>query len=97
MNRFLTIAILLVGSSLSALAAEPKTELLWPNGAPGALGTEAKDKPMLTIYLPEKEKASGGAVVVCPGGGYAHLAITYEGHDIARWLADNGMTLTWRE
>jgi acetyl esterase/lipase len=91
MNRILTIAILVAGSSLSVLAAEPKTELLWPNGAPGALGTEAKDKPMLTIYLPEKEKASGGAVVVCPGGGYAHLAITYEGHDIARWLCDNGI------
>jgi acetyl esterase/lipase len=91
MNRLLAIALLIAGASHSALAAEPQTELLWPAGAPGALGTEAKDKPMLTIYLPEKEKASGVAVVVCPGGGYQHLAITYEGHDIARWLAGNGI------
>ena len=90
MSRLVAIPFLLAISSFS-FAAEPKTELLWPNGAPGALGTEAKDKPMLTIYLPEKEKANGGAVVVCPGGGYQHLAITYEGHDIARWLAGNGI------
>jgi len=89
-NHFLPLLVwtLIITPSL---AAEPQTELLWPNGAPGALGAEAKDKPMLYIYLPDKEKATGGAVVVCPGGGYAHLAITYEGHDIARWLADNGV------
>ena len=91
MNRFLTLAILVAGSSLSIFAAEPKTELLWPNGAPGAKGTEAKDKPTLIIYLPEKEKANGGAIVVCPGGGYGGLAMDHEGHQIARWLNDNGI------
>ena len=90
MSRFIAAAVLLSLSSL-AFAAEPKTELLWPAGAPGAQGTEAKDKPTLIIYLPEKEKAHGGAVVICPGGGYQHLAMDHEGHQIAHWLNDKGI------
>src|SRR5262245_15859947 len=72
-----------------ASAGEPKTELLWPGGAPGALGSEAKDKPTLIIYLPEKTNGCG--IVVCPGGGYGHLAMDHEGHQIARWLNDHGI------
>ena len=80
-------AALLLGPVMLAgalIAAEPKTEELWPKGAPGALGAEAKDKPTLIIYLPEK--ASGTGIVVCPGGGYGGLAMDHEGHQIARWL-----------
>jgi acetyl esterase/lipase len=73
----------------AALAAEPKTELLWPKGAPGALGDEAKDKPTLIIYLPEKP--SGCGIVICPGGGYGGLAMDHEGHQIGRWLNENGI------
>lgn len=70
-------------------AAEPKTELLWPNGAPGALGEEAKDKPTLIVYLPEKP--NGAAIVICPGGGYGGLAMDHEGHQIGRWLNEHGI------
>lgn len=90
MSRTLAIVILLSLVTVP-LAAEPKTELLWPHGAPGAKGMEAKDKPTLIIYLPEKEMANGGAVVICPGGGYQHLAMDHEGHQIARWLNENGI------
>ncbi len=79
--------LLFLGAALSA--AEPKTELLWPDGAPGAKGAEAKDKPTLIIYLPEKPNGAG--VVICPGGGYGGLAIDHEGHQIARWLNENGI------
>ncbi len=48
-------------------------------------------EPTLTVYLPSKEKATGTAIVVCPGGGYARLAIDKEGHDIARWLTTIGV------
>jgi acetyl esterase/lipase len=48
-------------------------------------------EPTLTVYLPPKEKATGTAIVVCPGGGYARLAIDKEGHDIARWLTTIGV------
>ncbi|MCP4609329.1 MAG: alpha/beta hydrolase [Planctomycetes bacterium] len=64
---------------------------LWADGAPGAKGTEDGDKPSLTIYLPEKEKATGAAVVICPGGGYGHLAMDHEGHQIAQWLNSFGV------
>jgi acetyl esterase/lipase len=72
-------------------AAEPREELLWAEGAPRALGDEAKDRPTLTICLPDKEKAAGSAVVVCPGGGYGGLAVGHEGHDIARWFNELGV------
>lgn len=64
---------------------------LWADGAPGAKGNEDGDKPTLTIYLPEKEKATGAAVVICPGGGYGHLAMDHEGHQIAQWLNSFGV------
>jgi acetyl esterase/lipase len=73
-------------------ADEPKTELLWPAGAPDALGTEEKDQPKLIIYQAPKEKANGTAMVVCPGGGYGGLAIGHEGHEIAQWLNTLGIS-----
>lgn len=76
---------------LAASAAQPKAELLWPAGAPGAKGDSDNDKPTLTIYLPSPELATGAAVVVCPGGGYAGLASTYEGNEIAEWLNSFGV------
>jgi acetyl esterase/lipase len=77
----------------SAVAwAEPKTELLWPNGAPGANGTEEKDKPKLIIWSPEEEKNCGVAIVVCPGGGYGGLAMDHEGKQIGEWLNSHGIT-----
>lgn len=75
----------------SADATEPQTELLWPQGAPGAVGTESRDKPTLTIFLPPADRATGTAVVVCPGGGYGALAINHEGKDIAAWLNAQGV------
>ena len=63
---------------------------LWPDGAPGALGKEAKDVPTLTIYLAAPDKATGAAIVICPGGGYAHLA-DHEGSHYARWLNEQGI------
>ncbi len=63
---------------------------LWPDGAPGALGNDDEDKPALTPYPPDASKASGAAVVICPGGGYGMLA-NHEGEHYARFLADNGI------
>jgi acetyl esterase/lipase len=73
------------------VAAEPAVEVLWPKGAPDAKGSSAADKPTLTVYLPPAAQANGTAVVVCPGGGYGGLAISYEGHDIARWFNSMGV------
>jgi acetyl esterase/lipase len=75
----------------AAAAAEMPVELLWPGGAPGAKGTAAGDTPTLTVYLPEKGKATGTTIVICPGGGYGHLAMDHEGHQIAQWLNSFGV------
>jgi acetyl esterase/lipase len=83
------ILILMVIFPATAGAASQKDELLWPGGAPGALGNADEDRPTLTIYLPEKDKAVGVGVVVCPGGGYVHLAMDHEGRQVAEWL--NGL------
>ena len=64
---------------------------LWEQGAPGALGTAEKDIPTLTVFKPEAGKASGAAIVICPGGGYGGLA-QHEGKDYAEWLAKHGVT-----
>src|SRR5438270_2874922 len=84
------LAILFLSVFLGAAEA-PKTELLWPKGAPGAVGTEDADKPTLTIYPPAADKANGAAVVVCPGGGYGGLAMDHEGRQIADWLTARGV------
>jgi acetyl esterase/lipase len=69
----------------------PKTELLWPDGVPGALGGEDLDKPAITFYQPAKPQATGTVVVICPGGGYGALAMDHEGHQVARWFTSRGV------
>jgi len=48
--------------------------------------------PTLTVFLPEENKSNGTAVVICPGGGYSHLAMDKEGFKVARWLNTLGIT-----
>lgn len=72
--------------------SKPVTRLLWEAGAPGALGEQDADKPSITIYTPEKSETPRAAVVVCPGGGYGHLAMDHEGLQIAQWFNARGVT-----
>jgi acetyl esterase/lipase len=69
----------------------PLTIPLWENGAPGATGDTDADKPTLSIF-----RVGGGgmhpAVIVAPGGGYAHLSMTGEGRDIATFLNSLGVS-----
>src|SRR5262245_41795382 len=88
-RRLVQLVIVLTGfSSASAPAAE--SVRLWNGDAPGALGQADHDIPTLTPYLPAEDKASGTAIIVCPGGGYGGLA-GHEGEGYAKWLADNGV------
>lgn len=48
-------------------------------------------RPTLTVYLPPKEKATGAAVIICPGGGYFILAASHEGHDVAKKFNEMGV------
>jgi len=65
--------------------------VMWPDGAPGALGTGSNDIPTLTVYWANPELATGASMVICPGGGYGALA-SHEGKDYALWLAEQGIT-----
>ena len=107
-DRMIRVVLALLTSLLCAVTAptfadEPQTLKVWPGEAPGASapgGTEqATGKrvtgvtdPTLTVFRPEKEKDTGVAVIVCPGGGYTALMMDYEGEDLARWLNTIGVT-----
>lgn len=91
---FLSLAVFML-SAVSFAAEKPapgEAMLLWPDGAPGAQGEEAKDRPTLIAYIAEGENATDTAVVVCPGGGYGHLAMGHEGHDIAKHFNAQGVS-----
>jgi len=92
---------------LSTTVSAQQTEfLLWPNGAPGSEGKTGNEKirviegdqvisnihkPSITAYLPPKEKATGAAVIIAPGGGHRELWITHEGYNEAKWLSEKGI------
>jgi acetyl esterase/lipase len=84
------VALVLLAAA-AGVAQTPETRPLWPKGAPGALGDAATDKPSIAIYPAPREKASGAAVVVVPGGGYGTLALDHEGKQIAEWLNAHGI------
>lgn len=82
--------VLMIG--MCSVAHADDAVLLWPDGAPGAVGTEDVDKPLLWIYPAEKKTANGTGVVICPGGGYGILAVDHEGTQVAKWYNRIGVT-----
>ena len=90
-SRLFQLAFLIFATAPLVLGGSEAPLVLWPGGAPGSVGNEPGDIPTLTPYLPLKEKASGAAVIVCPGGGYGHLA-DHEGRPVAEWLNSIGIT-----
>jgi acetyl esterase/lipase len=62
------------------------------SGQPVRYSFSKVSHPTLTVFLPMAGKGNGTAVVVCPGGGYTHLAMTHEGTDVAKWLNSLGIT-----
>lgn len=88
MKQFALLLLLVANLSLHAQSSNSFT--LWPEAAPGALGNAEKDIPTLTVFLPTAAKATGAAIVICPGGGYAGLA-QHEGKSYALWLNEQGI------
>src|ERR1700742_2254277 len=91
------VSLFLVFNASHAIAqdAPPKgfgsIELLWPGGAPGAVGKAERDVPKLYCY-PAPGPGPHTAVVVLPGGGYTHVVMEKEGGVEARWLNDHGVS-----
>jgi acetyl esterase/lipase len=87
--------------------AEKNEILLWPAGAPGSEGKTTAEKvrivetgehvvsnihnPSITAYIPDRNSATGVAVIIAPGGGHRELWIDHEGYNVAEYLKDRGI------
>lgn len=87
--------------------ADGEVVVLWPQGAPGSEGKTGEERtriadtgdrvvssvhrPSLTVFLPAKEKATGAAVLVIPGGGHRELWVDHEGFNVAHALVERGV------
>ena len=105
MRRQWILALFVAATALAAERGEEIR--LWPSGAPGSEGETAAEVfkgdarlpsnftvvhyPSIYVFLPPKDKASGMAVVVAPGGGHSQLVIDKEGWEIADFLNRNGI------
>ncbi|WP_435016327.1 alpha/beta hydrolase [Tundrisphaera sp. TA3] len=90
----LAYAMLLVGAAMARAGEMPAVEgpmPLWPDGPPGVAKDDKRTLPTLTLYRPDPDKATGAAIVICPGGGYGGLA-DHEGKPIAEWARGLGLT-----
>ncbi|WP_165219470.1 alpha/beta hydrolase [Aquisphaera insulae] len=96
----LTVSVAVAAALLpiagTGFAQEAPTYPLWPaakSGAPLETGdaNHAGDVPTITVYLAPQEKATGAAMLICPGGGYGFLATDHEGKQVAAWLNSIGI------
>src|ERR1700728_27506 len=94
--RFLPAVFLLAATFGSAQTLDPvlgiSTLQLWTAGAPEVAGTSPDDLPTLTVFVPQKGRSTGSAVIVAPGGSYLGLASNLEGRQVADWFTARGIT-----
>jgi len=64
---------------------------IYDGTAPDSQGTQDKDAPHVLMYVPPKGAAPTSAIIICPGGGYAGLAMDHEGRNEANWLMNHGI------
>ena len=88
--RRIVLALCMVVVSVAMSAQKSFDVNLWEGKMPGKSG-DATDVPVLKVFLPAAKKATGRAVVICPGGGYEHLCMDYEGTEWAPFLNDMGI------
>ncbi len=99
------ILYFLLGTMMMGIvSAQTPVEMpLWPSGAPESNNIKEAEttannflrnisEGRLYIYHADKQKNTGVAVVICPGGGYVGESMWSEGHDFAKWFAQRGIT-----
>lgn len=84
--------VFLTAITLSAGAQKTFEMNLWQNGAPNDNG-DSQDTAKVKVFLPNEKEATGRAVVICPGGGYQHLAMNHEGYDWAPFFNNQGIAV----
>ncbi len=98
-------SILLITLILPILshADTPAALPLWEKGAPGSEARAAEPEktegsnvvnihnPSITPFVPAADKATGTAVIICPGGGHSKLCLGHEGYALAEWFRDHGI------
>ena len=91
MRNLKSIALLvaLFAASVSAMAQRSFDVNLWAAKTPNKNGLQ--DTAYIKVYLPDAKRATGRAVVICPGGGYAHLAMEHEGTQWAPFFNNMGI------
>ncbi|MBQ9363314.1 MAG: alpha/beta hydrolase [Bacteroidaceae bacterium] len=87
---FLTVMTFM--ATAAAAKIDGKVMNLWPEGAPNTNGNPT-DTAKVTVFLPDEKRATGRAVVICPGGGYTHLAMQHEGTDWASFFTNQGIAV----
>ena len=98
MKKILSMGLLMI-TSLFASAQKPVHVKIWEGE-----GSVVNEKPIIkqwvngdeyteaTLTIYPAAKPNGQAIVACPGGGYAGIAVTHEGHDMAAWFNTQGIT-----
>ncbi|KAF2333919.1 alpha/beta hydrolase [Flavobacterium nitrogenifigens] len=106
-SRGITLSFLLF-SGLFSMSAQNQVIPLWDKIPDEVKATNYKEKPelkdgkmqstsqvsvpTLSIFIPKESKPNQTAVVICPGGGYTHLAFDKEGTKVAEWFNSLGIT-----
>ncbi len=95
--------LLLLSTASLTLASPPAAIPLWKDGAPGSESRKDEPEkiegqnivnvhnPSITPYLPDAEKATGTAVIICPGGGHQKLCVGHEGFALGEWFRERGI------
>ena len=101
MKRKLFLMVLMM--MILQLAEGQKVIKLWSNDMPGNNECPQPEEifngkmvrfvsePTMTIYLPDKTKNKGAALIICPGGGYSIEAMDHEGYAYAEFLQSQGI------
>lgn len=100
--KILNLSLILMLTAICVHAQDFSVKV-WPDGAPNDNGVTTPEEKYdgvrvrnvseaeMYVYLPEMEKNTGAAVLICPGGGYWVEAMDHEGYDIAAYLKENGI------
>ena len=87
--RSFALLVVILAVSVSAMAQRAFDVNLWDAKTPNKNGLQ--DTAYIKVFLPDAKRATGRAVVICPGGGYAHLAMDHEGTQWAPFFNNMGI------